>query len=362
MDFEQFKEEVKENIKDFLPERYENANVSINEVIKNNDTKLYGLTIRTEDQTIAPTLYLEDYFKEYESGKSMDFVLDHIAGIYDEASVNGLDIDTKEMVDKITNYEETKGKIVPRVVNRESNEERLKNMPHTDMGDLAVTYHVDLGNSEDGQMSVAVSNEMLNKYGVSVEEMHEKACENMKEISPATFETMVETLANLMIPGYEDMDPEEKKEARAQFEMPDPGMYVLSNDSKAFGAAAILDTDTMDKIEAEVGEFYILPSSVHETLIVPIREGMELKDLEAMVQEVNATQVAPNEVLSDHVYKYDSKNKEIYRADKEAEHFKEKEQNEKRPSLKGRIEEKKKEVKEKDSKTDKVKTKTEVRE
>ncbi len=360
MDFEQFKEEVKENIKDFLPERYENANVSINEVIKNNDTKLYGLTIRTDDQTIAPTLYLEDYFKEYESGKSMDFVLDHIAGIYDEASVNGLDIDTKEMVDKITNYEETKGKIVPRVVNRESNEERLKNMPHTDMGDLAVTYHVDLGNSEDGQMSVAVSNEMLDKYGVSVEEMHEKACENMKEISPATFETMVETLANLMIPGYEDMDPEEKAEARAQFEMPDPGMYVLSNGSKSFGAAALLDTDTMDKIEAEVGEFYILPSSVHETLIVPIREGMELKDLEAMVQEVNATQVAPNEVLSDHVYKYDSKNKEIYRADKEAEHFKEKE--EKRPSLKGRIEEKKKEVKEKDSKTDKVKTKTEVRE
>ena len=358
MDFNEFKEEVKERIKDFLPDEYENANVIINDVIKNNDTHLSGLVIRNDESGIAPTIYLEDFYNKYQGGESMDYILDHISFIYQEAMENGLDIDTKEAVQSITDYEETKGKIVPRVVNLESNEERLKGMPHTKMGDLAVTYHVALGRNEGGEMSVAISNEMFNRYGVTVDELHEKACENMKEISPTSFETMVETLANLMIPGYEDMTPDEKADARQQFDMPDPGMYVLSNSSKSFGAAAILDTETMDKIEAEVGDFYILPSSVHETLIVPIRENMELSDLEAMVQEVNATQVAPNEVLSDHVYKYDSQNKEIYRADKEEEHFKEKE---KRPSLKDRIEEKKKEVKEKDKET-KTKTRTEVRE
>ncbi len=363
MTFEEFKQDVKDNIKDYLPMGYEDATVSINDVIKNNDTHLSGLTIRTEESGIAPPLYLEDYYNQLENGNaSYDEIMDRIAGTYDEAVQNGLSLDTKEMVDQITDYEATKDKIIPRIVNREANEERLKTMPHTDMGDLAVTYHVDLGYSDGGQMSVAVSNQMIDKYGVSVEDLHDQACKNMEEISPTTFKTMVETLADLMIPGYDEMTEEEKAEAREQFEMPDPRMYVLSNDSKAFGAAAMLDTDTMDKIRNEVGEFYILPSSVHEVLIVPKREGMELSDLEAMVQEVNATQVAPNEVLSDHVFEYDPETKEIYRADQKEEHEKQKEafkeektpekeisskseEKKERPSVRAKLEEKKLEAK-----------------
>ena len=68
------------------------------------------------------------------------------------------------------------------------------------------------------------------------------------------------------------------------------------------------------------GDFFILPSSIHELLVVPKQDGMELSDLEAMVKEVNATQVAPEEKLSDHVYEYDAKEKELYRADKADEH------------------------------------------
>lgn len=363
MTFEEFKQEVKDNIKDYLPLSYQNAEVSINEVIKNNDTHLSGLTIRTEDVGIAPTLYLEDFYNQVENGDhSMDAVMERIAETYDNAMNNDIGLDAKELVSNITDYEATKDKIIPRVVNRESNEERLKGMPHTDVGnDLAVTYHVDLGNDESGQMSVAVSNQMMESYGVSVGELHDQACQNM-QASPAKFETIVETLANLMIPGYDEMSFEEKAAARESFDMPDPGMYVLTNESKVFGAAEMLDPNTMDMITEKVGEFYILPSSVHEVLIVPKREDMNLSDLEAMVQEVNATQVAPNEVLSDHVYEYDSETKEIYRADKAEEHMQSKEAakaersekagksektEEKRPSLKAKLAEKKKEVSEK---------------
>lgn len=348
MDFEQFKEVVKDSIKEYLPESYEKAEVELKDVIKNNDTHLTGLTIKEADTRIAPTVYLEDYFKAYEDGRGMDEILTNMAALYDEAAKDGLDFDTEALVNNITDYESTKEKIVPRVVNKEGNAERLKGMPYTEMGDLAVTYHVDLGGSDNGNMSIAVSNEMLDKYGVSVSELHDQACKNMEEISPANFKTMIDTLAELMIPGYEDMTPDEQAEARSDFDMPDPGMYVLSNDSKAFGAVAILDSETMDTIRNDVGDFYILPSSVHEVLIVPKREGIELSDLEAMVKEVNATQVAPNEVLSDHVYEYDPETKEIFRSDKAAEHQKEKSENkektEKRPSLKEKLNEKKKEA------------------
>lgn len=101
-------------------------------------------------------------------------------------------------------------------------------------------------------------------------------------------------------------------------------MFVLTNDTKVNGAAAILNDDTRQEIADKVGDFYVLPSSIHETLIIPKDAGMELRDLEQMVQEVNQTQVAPQERLSDHVYEYDAKKE--------------------RPSLKERLAEKKNDV------------------
>ena len=362
MTFDEFKQEVVEKIKDFLPVEYQNAEVSIQDVIKNNDTHLSGLTIRKEDTGISPTLYLNDYFEAMENGEhSMNGILTRIADTYAQAAEHDIAKSAEDIVKNITDYEETKDKIVPRVVNREANEERLKELPHKDVGDdLAVTYHVDLGNDGDGSMSVAISNQMMEKYGVSIDELHDQACANMEKLTPTQIKGMQDTLMEMMIPGYADMSEEEKNTQAYEmgFDRQEPeAMYVISNSEKTFGAAALLDADAMDKIEQQIGEFYILPSSVHECILVPKTDEMDLATLENMVQEVNATQVAPNEVLSDHVYKYDSETKEIFRADKEAEHIKAKEagrdakaekteEKKERPSLKARLEDKKKESKE----------------
>lgn len=365
MTFEEFKEEVKENIKDYLPIDYQDAKVEINDVIKNNDTHLSGLTIRKEDTGIAPTLYLEDFYNQVESGQhSVEGIMLRIADVYEGAMNNDISKDAKGIVNQITDYDATKDKIVPRIVNKESNEERLQGLPHTEMGDLAVTYHVDLGTSEDGQMSVAINNEMMEKYGVSVEELHDQACANMETMTPTQFKSMADTLMEIMVPDYAEMSEERREEVKAEMGVAGPGedaMYVISNSSKTFGAAALLDSDTMDQIEKKIGEFYILPSSVHECILVPKTQDMDLATLENMVQEVNATQVAPNEVLSDHVYAYDSETKEIYRADREEEHNLQKEaakeaakeekaekseEKKERPSVRAKLAEKKIEAKE----------------
>lgn len=365
MTFEEFKEEVKENIKDYLPIDYQDAKVEINDVIKNNDTHLSGLTIRKEDTGIAPTLYLEDFYNQVESGQhSVEGIMLRIADVYEGAMNNDISKDAKGIVNQITDYDATKDKIVPRIVNKESNEERLQGLPHTEMGDLAVTYHVDLGTSEDGQMSVAINNEMMEKYGVSVEELHDQACANMETMTPTQFKSMADTLMEIMVPDYAEMSEERREEVKAEMGVAGPGedaMYVISNSSKTFGAAALLDSDTMDQIEEKIGEFYILPSSVHECILVPKTQDMDLATLENMVQEVNATQVAPNEVLSDHVYAYDSETKEIYRADREEEHNLQKEaakeaakeekaekseEKKERPSVRAKLAEKKIEAKE----------------
>lgn len=360
MTFDEFKQEVIDNIKDYLPVGFQDATVTINDVIKNNDTHLSGLTIRTEDIGIAPTLYLEDFYAQVENGQhSLEGIMVRIADTYANAMDNEITKDAKEIVDQITDYEATKDKIVPRIVNRDSNEERLKDMPHTKMGDLAVTYHVDLGSAEDGQMSVAISNQMMEKYGVSVEDLHEQACANMETLTPTQFKSMADTLMEIMVPDYAEMSEEEREQTKSEMGLSgagEDGMFVISNSSKTFGAAALLDSETMDKIEQQIGEFYILPSSVHECILVPKSQEMDLSTLENMVQEVNATQVAPNEVLSDHVYAYDSETKEIYRADKEEEHNLQKEaakeekaekteEKKERPSVRAKLEEKKAEAK-----------------
>ena len=54
MDFDEFKEKVKDNIKNYLPMQYEKANVSLQSVVKNNDVQLTGLMIRLEENNIAP--------------------------------------------------------------------------------------------------------------------------------------------------------------------------------------------------------------------------------------------------------------------------------------------------------------------
>ena len=103
-------------------------------------------------------------------------------------------------------------------------------------------------------------------------------------------------------------------------------MFVLINDTKVNGAAAILNDDIRQEIAEKVGDFYMLPSSIHETLIIPKDAGMEFKEPEQMVQEVNQTQVAPGERLSDHVYEYDAKEHELFRSDRAEERVKQKEE------------------------------------
>ena len=255
----------------------------------------------------------------------------------------------------------------------EGNDELLAQRPHAEMEDLAVTYCVMLGEDANGSMSVPITNQLMETWGVTQEDLHQLAQTNQETLTPSTFKSMNEVMVEMMLPQImEDMgiDRESAEQMISDMIPPDDMMYVLSNEQKVNGAAALLDEKMMDQVAEKVGvDFYILPSSVHEVLIVPAEVGMDLKDLENMVQEVNATQVAPQDRLSDHVYQYDNETHEIFRADRAEEHMQAKEEakdtaeipkdavadqpkdkaekgDKEKTSLKERLEDKKKEAKE----------------
>ena len=309
MDFEEFKNSVAEQIKNFLPEKYEDASVTLQDVTKNNDTVLTGLLIKTEDSNIAPNIYLENFFEQYQDGRDMADILQNIADVRVQHEMEqGFD------VTRLTDFDQVKDNIICKLVNAELNADYLADKPHTMVEDLAVVYAIDLGGSESGHMTAPITNSLMEQYGITQEELHDIALHNLSE-SQIEFKTMRDVLVDMMFP--DGIQPDDPRAFMLPPEEENPSMYVLSNADKLNGAAALLDAKTMEDISEKLGgDFIVLPSSIHETIVLPVNEDMDRHTLEAMVQDVNAGQVAPEERLSDHVYMYDSQEKELVLADK----------------------------------------------
>jgi len=319
MDFEEFKGKAVESIRDYLPAGFARADITIQNVVKNNDTVLSGLLIRKDDVNIAPTIYLEDFYKDYTDGKGFGDIMKDIARMRMAHDVTK-DVDTSMFQD----LEKVKGKIFPKLINAEMNKEYLSDKPHTIKEDLAVVYAIDLGERGDGRISTMINNQMMEYYNLSTDELHDIALDNLSKMD-IQFRTMRDVLIDMMFPdGMREDDP---MVAMLPPEEEKPSMYVLTANNMLNGAMALLDQKTMDDISQKLGgDFIVLPSSVHESILLPVNGAYDEHSLESLVRDVNASIVAPEERLSDHVYIYDSVEKELVLADKMAERLQRREE------------------------------------
>ena len=285
MRFDEFVDVVVKEIRDYLPKTFAEAGVELKTVTKNNGVELTGLIIRREASNICPTIYLDPYYEAYKAGEEMDKILREIAD-------TRMRTDIKEPfdADQFMQFERVKELIVPRLVNKEQNSEQLTERPYSVLADLAVTYHIMLFN---GNASTPVTNNFMKEWGIKTEELHETAIRNMLRLFPSTFRGM-SVVVNELHPGYMDVLAPE-----------DEALFVLSNSGKMFGAAAILDNKFLRGIAERMGkELYVLPSSIHELLVVTPNVEKNLDELKEMVTSTNASTLDPEERLSDHVYRY----------------------------------------------------------
>ncbi len=148
-----------------------------------------------------------------------------------------------------------------------------------------------------------MKNEHMKVWGISPDELHECAMKNSRELMPVEVQDIGSLLASMGCP----VDLVGVSET--------PMLYVISNKQRCNGAASILYSDCLDQLSEKLGsDLYILPSSVHETLALSVGKSA-VSELAQMVREVNATQVSPQEQLSDHVYRYDAKARTLSLAD-----------------------------------------------
>ncbi len=200
-------------------------------------------------------------------------------------------------VGQITDFDRVREKIVPRLISKEWNRELLELRPHKIIADLAVTYHILMGHDFSGIASSPITNSLMEAWGVDVDTLHDQALQNLPKLLPSTFQTMSYVLVSMM--------GEDAGELISVMPPADEAMFVLTNEQKVNGAAALLDKEIMQTVIERIGkEFFVLPSSVHECIVVPATADMDVLSLVSMVREVNQSQVAPDERLSDSVYVY----------------------------------------------------------
>lgn len=338
MEFEKFIEEVKSRIKSFLPAKYANAEIYVHEQKKIND-RYTGLMVELAENGTNPTINLERFFQEYQNGQLMEDVL------YDMARIIQMEGPEVNM-SKLTDYDKAKESLFIRVCNSKENEDFLKKVPHVEIEDMAVTYHIKMSVDERGIASTPVSNQMMKMYGITHEQLMEDALESSPKVNPPEIINMDELLAGMYREQFEMMGYSEEQITEMLEEMPraEIPMIVVTNTDRTNGAAVMFYPDVMEQIGEKLnGNFFVLPSSIHETIVVPDDGNMEYKELLAMVTEINATQVDKRDKLTDQVYHYDVTDKVFEKASRYEERKAEKSHDKK--SVLEKLGEKKEEAK-----------------
>lgn len=296
MNNEEFKNEFVEALKENLSERGNDVDVKVSTVEKMNQS-YEAITITPEGSNIGMNMNLEVFAEAYESGVPFNEIVEQVTN---KVEAHLADMPTFD-VQSLTDYEQMKDKLAMEVVAADRNADLLAKVPHQEMEDMAVVYRFVMESDENGRASILVSNDLLDKMGVTPEQLHADALENAPELRPAVIKGMSEVMMDMM--------GEDAHEMFGIEEFPqDEMMYVATVPDKISGAGVIAYQEFMDQAAEKLGgDFYILPSSIHEVLLVKDDGAVNFNDLKSMVEDVNATQVAPEEKLTDSVYHYDSK-------------------------------------------------------
>ncbi|MDF2819848.1 MAG: hypothetical protein K0R15_289 [Clostridiales bacterium] len=304
MIIEEFKLILMNEIKEYLPESYKEANISFNKTLKNNNIELDTIVIANNKQQIIPNIYLNTYLFEINEGRAIDEILKDIARLY----LDGTRDNTFEEFD--TEFDKIKNQIVVRMVGKENNQKLMERAPFREENDLLVTYRWIAKKDENGLGSILITNTLLEKWKkereIDSNDFYEMALKNTERLFPAYVTSMEDLLLGL-IPDmieFEEFVPHKKSDT-----IP---MYVITNKDKMNGATTILYPGILEKMADKLnGNYFILPSSIHEVIVVADDEKVDKEQLKCMVKQVNSDMVEAEEILSNSVYTYDRDKKEI---------------------------------------------------
>lgn len=195
MDFNEFKDQFTEDVKQALEDAGIDADVTVRTVDKMNES-YEAMTVTPEGSNVGVNVNMEKFFEAYENGTDYDAVVDKAVDVIEGGFANQPTVD----VAALTDYDQMKDKLVMEVVSAETNAEMLENVPHQEMEDMAVVYRFVLGSDAEGRSSILVTNNLIENMGVTPEQFHADAIANAPEIRPAEIKGMSQVMMEMMGP------------------------------------------------------------------------------------------------------------------------------------------------------------------
>lgn len=267
-----------EAIKSYAEEKY--GEVRVSEIIKGNGSYT-GLSVVSKPGVPAPVVNLDDLY-------ARDLSIEKCYTVVDKVLNTALP-DMDDYLDMVKDWNRAKDRLFLRTFgenfNRQSTYEQVE--------DLFLTPYVQL--DDEGTMVVQVTDGLISLWSVDAETVFEKARENQTVINPFKIKTLLETIGLPAMPGL-------------------PDVLVISTQNGQFGATAVFYPEIMNEVRDRIGEnFYLIPSSIHEFLAVPRTLSATPEDVAEMVANVNASDVAERDRLSNSVYTYNFNDSTIER-------------------------------------------------
>ena len=310
MNYNEFCNQIKVTLQSNIGEDYL---VDLIPVIKLNGVKLQSIVIRTEKDTMTPNIYLEEYYARFQEGSSIAALVSDILSTYSRHS--RMPDFTTEL---FTDFNTVKDKIFLKVINYEMNQELLKELPHKKYMDLAIIFCVLVSNNKEGIASINIKHSLMTKWGVTIDSLYEHAFRNTPLLFGRSVRMMDDIVRDILL---NDCSAEENNSLSTMMDELIPvqnsntvtnKMYVATNSSGVNGSVWLLYQNEMNELSERLNSsLYILPSSIHELIILAAKDSPSNKQLLEMVNDVNNTQVPPNEILSTNVYFYDQNKREL---------------------------------------------------
>lgn len=299
MDNREFLNRMKHEILDYLPEQYQNAEVFLMKIRKNNDVMLDALAIRNKGEKVIPQIYLKEWYEMYQNGMEMEEILKEIAQVY----LSRTPKEANSVSDLLMDYHKAKEFLGLKLVNKESNQKMLKGMICRDMEntDLTAVLCLCYQMEKEFHTSILIPEDMLSEWGIDRDTLYQEALQNTIKKNPVVINNVIDIILyndKEMIEAYQPDD----------FYMQPYEQYVLTNKEKVDGATVLLYPDVLEQLAKNAdSSFYILPSSIHEVILLLDNHDINAEELQNIVISVNREGVAAEEVLSNEVYRYDKK-------------------------------------------------------
>ncbi len=327
MNFEEFVENVRDSVEEVAGRELSNFKVIVRRVTKNNNIRKRAISIVKEGQNATPTIYLDKFYEDYKEGFRIGKIAEDIFNVYKQGMVK---FEEEIDIDHIADFDKIKDRIYVRVVNKRLNKVLLADIPHKNMLDLAIVYYLEVSSNGCDKATALIHNYHIDHWNVSAQELHELAFNNTlanRQWSIVKIEDVIKGMImqdvldevplveehseynGKSMDEIEQMIEEELENYKEDYAKE---MYVLTNDIKFDGAVCMFYPDVLKNFAEEIdSDLYIIPSSIHEVLLVPKYADVSER-LTSVLCEVNSKELDPMEVLSDRIYEYSRAKDELF--------------------------------------------------